>query len=76
MFFLVIKTNFLDINKNTEKMDYRFYKNITVLNQHIRMISDGLCDTEDWSNDTKNSALITGTNYILKYIKIEIYILK
>jgi len=26
-------------------------------NQHIRMISDGLCDTEDWSNDAENSAL-------------------
>ncbi len=26
------------------------------------------CDTEDWSNDTENSALITGINYILKYI--------
>ncbi len=28
-------------------------------NQHIIMISDGSCDTEDWSNDDKNSALIT-----------------
>ncbi len=39
-------------------------------NQHIRMISEGSCDTEDWSNDAENSALITGINYILKYIKI------
>jgi len=36
-------------------------------NQHIRMISEGSCDTEDWSNDAENSALITGINYILKY---------
>ncbi len=28
-------------------------------NQHIRMISEGSCDTEDWSNDAENSALIT-----------------
>ncbi len=35
------------------------------------MISEGSCDTEDWSNDAKNSALITGINYILKYIQIE-----
>ncbi len=35
------------------------------------MISDGSCDTEDRSNDAKNSALITGINYILKYIQIE-----
>ncbi len=26
-------------------------------NQLIRMISKGSCDTEDWSNDAKNSAL-------------------
>ncbi len=26
-------------------------------NQNIRMISEGSCDTEDWSNDAENSAL-------------------
>jgi len=26
-------------------------------NQHIRIISEGSCDTEDWSNDAENSAL-------------------
>ncbi len=40
-------------------------------NQYIRMISEGSCDTEDWSNDAENSALITGINYSLKYIQIE-----
>ncbi len=40
-------------------------------NQHIRMISEGSCDTEDWSNDAENSALITGINYILKYFKLQ-----
>ncbi len=35
------------------------------------MISEGSCDTEDWSNDAENSALITGINYILQYIQIE-----
>ncbi len=34
------------------------------------MISKGSCDTEDWSNDAKNSALITGINYIWQYIHI------
>ncbi len=29
------------------------------------MISEGSCDTEDWSNDAENSAL-TEINYILK----------
>jgi len=32
------------------------------------MISEGSCDTEDWSNDAGNSALNTGINYILKHI--------
>ncbi len=40
-------------------------------NQHIRMISEGSCDTEDWSNDAENTDLITEINYILKYIQIE-----
>jgi len=35
------------------------------------MISEGSCDTEDWSNDAENSALITGINYVLLYIQIE-----
>jgi len=26
-------------------------------NHHIRMISEGSCDTEDWSNNAENSAL-------------------
>ncbi len=31
------------------------------------MISEGSCDTEDWSNVAENSALITEINYILLY---------
>ncbi len=44
-------------------------------NQHIRMISEGSCDTEDWSDDAGNSALITEINDILKYIHIKAVIL-
>ncbi len=40
-------------------------------NQHIRMISEGSCDTEDCSNDAENSALHHRINYILKYFQIE-----
>jgi len=32
------------------------------------MISEGSCATEDWSNDTENSGLLS---YSLKYIPIE-----
>ncbi len=40
-------------------------------NKHITMISERSCDTGDWSSDAENLALITGINYIIKYIKIE-----
>jgi len=40
------------------------------------MISEGLCDIEDWSNDDgENSAVITGINGILKFIKIDLFLL-
>ncbi len=35
------------------------------------MISEGSCDTEDWSNDAENTVLITEIKYILQYIDIE-----
>ncbi len=41
------------------------------LDPHIRIISEGSCDAEDWSNDAENSALITAINYILLYSRIE-----
>ncbi len=44
-------------------------KNYWAADQHIRMISEGSYDNEDWSNDAENSALITEINYILKYIQ-------
>ncbi len=40
-------------------------------NKHIRMISEGLCNTEDWGNDAANLALITRINDLLQYIQIE-----
>ncbi len=43
-------------------------KNYWAANKYIRLISEGPCDAEDWSNDAENSALITGINYIIKYI--------
>jgi len=39
-------------------------------NQHIRMISEESCDTEDWSNDAKKiSYAITGIHFGFKCIK-------
>ncbi len=35
------------------------------------MFSEGPCDTKDWSNDAENVVLITGINYIIKYLRIE-----
>jgi len=41
------------------------------VSDHIRVISEGSCGTEDWSNDAENSDLIAEINYILKYIHVE-----
>ncbi len=46
-----------------------------IKNQHIRTISEGSCDTEEWSNDAENSALLYRDKYILKHITIEAAIL-
>ncbi len=43
-------------------------KSNDVHEQKQHMISEGSCDTEDWSNDAENTALISGINYILKQI--------
>jgi len=42
---------------------YTLYMLGCVVNQRIRMISEGSCDTEDWSNDAENS----GIHNIWKY---------
>ncbi len=49
---------------SSKKMYHRFQKilsNTTVstliINEHIRLISEGSCDTEDCSNDAENSVL-------------------
>ncbi len=34
-------------------------------------MSEGPCDTEDWSNDAENELCITGINYILQYFQID-----
>ncbi len=34
------------------------------------MISEGSCDTEEWSNDAENSDLPSEINYILQYNQI------
>ncbi len=37
-----------------------------IINQNIILISEGSCDTEDWSNDAENSTLITEISFKLK----------
>ncbi len=69
-----ILKKYQDFHKN---LKHRFFQLILMRdvswaeNQHIRIIFEGSCDTEDWRNYAENSALITGINYILKYIQIE-----
>ncbi len=50
---------------------FLFIKNPDNNNKNVSwVIFEGSCDTED-CNDAENVALITGINYILKYIQIE-----
>ncbi len=56
-----------EVIKESWKKYHGFHKNIKqnngfqhvswAANQHIRMISEESCDTEDWSNDAENSAM-------------------
>ncbi len=45
-------------------------------NQNIRMISEGSCDTEDWSNDAENSAAHHRNKLHFDIIQIEIHYFK
>jgi len=71
-----------------EKLYHSFYKNMMLqklistsirnvswaANHHIRVISEGSCDTEDWGNDAKYIQLcIARINYILKYITLKLF---
>ncbi len=40
--------------------------NIEYWNQYIRMISEGSCDAEDWSNEAENTALYHRNKLYLK----------
>ncbi len=72
MLFLILKTItvFIEILSTTSVFEIYNNKNFEKQpNQHIRMISEGSCDTEDWSNEDENSASPSGIKYILKYNK-------
>ncbi len=46
------------MHQGVHKYEALMVRNISwASNQRIRMISEGSCDTEDWSNDAENSAL-------------------
>ncbi len=70
----------LSSSNNPEKV-YQCIKSTTAVfkidynkkspNQHIRMISEGSCGTESWSNNAECSFAITAIINILKYIQIE-----
>ncbi len=40
-----------------------------IINHHIIMISEGSCDTEDWSNDAENAALLHRNKLYVKVYK-------
>ncbi len=77
LFYLISIKEFISFHKNIKQQNY-FQLHVNngnvswASNQHIRIISIGSRDTENWSNDCwKLSFCITVMNYILKYIQIE-----
>ncbi len=76
LYFLILpKTEWYQIFHKNMKQQFStliIIRNIySAANQPIIRFSEGSCDTEDWSNDAKNSALITAINYILLCSRIE-----
>ncbi len=69
-FFLCIHLIILKKYRSFQKKKYLALI-ILIINQHFKIISKRSCDTEEWSNDAENSALITRINYILQYIKTQ-----
>ncbi len=81
------KISFQRILKNyiTEKHFHKIFASTTVfnidnkklflsINQHLRIISEGSCDTEDWSNNCwKFSFAITGINFFKKILLFYYY---
>ncbi len=59
--FYLIKESWKNVPKNIKQHNG--------FQQLIKMISDGSCDTEDWSNDAANSA--SALRNKLNYSKIE-----
>ncbi len=55
-FFFLTVLNIDDDNNNNNNKMFLEQKNL-----HIRMISEGSCDIEHWSNDSGNVALITAS---------------
>jgi len=52
----VVHTKMLKEHKLISTLIMIMIKCFLTANQHIRLISEGSCDTEDWSSDAENSA--------------------
>ncbi len=52
-----VKEKCVSFHKNKQHSSFQqiTVRNVSwAANQHVRMISEGSCDTEDWSNDAEN----------------------
>ncbi len=63
-------------SRNPYKKYYNVHKNIMQQTKKMKSAYNNdfwrSCDTEAWSNDAENSALITGINYIKNVFKYKI----
>jgi len=57
-FWIVVYRDFHKNIKQQKLFSKVIKQNVSwTANQHVSMIAEGSCDTEDWSNDAENSAL-------------------
>ncbi len=50
----VLKNKSIAVSTKQYKLNQLFSTLMIIRKQQIRMISEGSCDTEDWSNDAEN----------------------
>ncbi len=69
IFTLILKNTgkeYIRVSTKKKKTILILRINIWAANQYIRMISEGSCDTEDWSNDVHHITIIYNIITVIK----------
>ncbi len=66
-----METNVYYYYRLINSLSFIWKSNFSLGGPRLKVGGPSFATAEDWSNDAENSVLITGINYILKYIQIE-----